>query len=241
MNKPISTPLPADLPENWTDTQYVSPGGTEVGLSEKHGYNYQSKQINAAQKAINELNEAFEKVLSLDGSDTMTGKLWLALRYGALEADNLETALQTNNDPGNETTGRAFKVKNSTSEALDRAIQFDDVISNKVVTYLLYGQHNKSLANREILLHGEDSAPGSDLPLEYPQGVHLYLQTPFGALKNTPSEYGLMLSMRHNDEVTQLWFTQAAGTTYRRGGNHVGWASGWTPLADGIAPATIEE
>lgn len=57
MGKIIKTPLPHDLPENWNDTQFVSPNGTEVGLSEQHGYNYLMKQVNATQKAIMELDE----------------------------------------------------------------------------------------------------------------------------------------------------------------------------------------
>lgn len=60
--KPISTPLPADLPTNWRTGQTVSPTGTEVGLTQQHGYNYQSQQINNAQTAINTINEAFENV-----------------------------------------------------------------------------------------------------------------------------------------------------------------------------------
>lgn len=53
----IITPvLPHDLPENWTDNQYVTPGGTEAGLTEQHGFNYLMKQVNNSQKAINELN-----------------------------------------------------------------------------------------------------------------------------------------------------------------------------------------
>lgn len=59
MQKPISKTLPADLPENWKINDAVSPDGTDVGLSAKHGYNYQSKQINDAHTAINALNEAF--------------------------------------------------------------------------------------------------------------------------------------------------------------------------------------
>lgn len=54
----ISVPLPRDLPENWNDSQYVSPGGTEVGLTEKHGYNYLMKQVNNTQKAAKELEAA---------------------------------------------------------------------------------------------------------------------------------------------------------------------------------------
>ena len=60
MGKIITPVLPHDLPENWTDNQYVTPSGTEVGLTEQHGFNYLMKQVNNAQKAINELdNQAF--------------------------------------------------------------------------------------------------------------------------------------------------------------------------------------
>lgn len=59
-NRPISANLPADLPEDWQANQIVSPSGTGAGLDAKHGYNYQSKQINDAQKAINTMNQAFD-------------------------------------------------------------------------------------------------------------------------------------------------------------------------------------
>lgn len=58
-NNPIPTPLPADLPENWALGQTISPGGTEVGLDIRHGYNYLMQQVNAAQEAINTTGEAF--------------------------------------------------------------------------------------------------------------------------------------------------------------------------------------
>ena len=44
--------LPADLPEDWNPTQYISPGGTEVGLTKQHGYNYLMKQVNNIQRYI---------------------------------------------------------------------------------------------------------------------------------------------------------------------------------------------
>lgn len=62
MGNIITPVLPHDLPENWNDTQYVSPGGTEVGLTEKHGYNYLMKQVNNSQKAINELDAELENI-----------------------------------------------------------------------------------------------------------------------------------------------------------------------------------
>ena len=33
-DNPITTPLPADLPEQWTYGQTVGPNGTDVGLTE---------------------------------------------------------------------------------------------------------------------------------------------------------------------------------------------------------------
>ena len=50
-NKPIPTPLIADLPEDWEINDTVSPSGTDVGLTEQHGYNVE---------AINTLNDGFE-------------------------------------------------------------------------------------------------------------------------------------------------------------------------------------
>ncbi len=36
-DRPLSTPLPADLPENWTAGQTVAPSGADVGLSQQPG------------------------------------------------------------------------------------------------------------------------------------------------------------------------------------------------------------
>lgn len=63
--KPVLETLPADLPVNWTNQQFISPHGLEVGLTTQHGYNYLNQQINDAQVAINQINEGFS-VLALD-------------------------------------------------------------------------------------------------------------------------------------------------------------------------------
>ena len=70
--KPISTPLPADLPENWTTGQTVAPTGAEVGLSEQHGYNYLMQQVNAAQEALNTINNAFEDLATTEDVGDIT-------------------------------------------------------------------------------------------------------------------------------------------------------------------------
>ena len=67
---PIKTPLPADLPEDWTGGQTVAPTGAEVGLSEQHGYNYLMEQVNAAQTAAKEIGSATTAVLLSRSSPT---------------------------------------------------------------------------------------------------------------------------------------------------------------------------
>lgn len=66
--------LPADLPENWSQGQIVSPNGIEVKLSEKHGYNYLMKQVNNTQKAVNDLTENMANIISIKNS---TAKAYL--------------------------------------------------------------------------------------------------------------------------------------------------------------------
>ena len=66
MGQIISISLPYDLPENWTETQYVSPGGTEVGLTKQHGYNYLMRQVNQTQLAVLQLDSALTHLLSLN-------------------------------------------------------------------------------------------------------------------------------------------------------------------------------
>lgn len=66
---PLPTPLPADLPENWSLGQIVSPAGTDVGLTQQHGYNYLMEQVNAAQDAANTIGEAFENLATTQDLD----------------------------------------------------------------------------------------------------------------------------------------------------------------------------
>lgn len=65
---PIKMPLPANLPEDWVYGQTVGPNGTDVGLTEQHGYNYLMQQVNASQEGINTIGEAFGSLPEL-GSD----------------------------------------------------------------------------------------------------------------------------------------------------------------------------
>lgn len=63
---PITVPLPADLPENWTEGQTVAPDGTDAGLTEQHGYNYLMKQVNAAQEALQQVADYFPNLATTE-------------------------------------------------------------------------------------------------------------------------------------------------------------------------------
>lgn len=67
-DNPITTPLPADLPTDWVYGQTIGPQGTDVGLTQQHGYNYLMQQVNAAQQAATQIGQAFSGLPSL-GSD----------------------------------------------------------------------------------------------------------------------------------------------------------------------------
>lgn len=67
--------LPADLPENWTRGQIVSPNGIETGLTEKHGYNYLMKQVNNTQTEVNNINTALTDVAQQATVDKINNKI----------------------------------------------------------------------------------------------------------------------------------------------------------------------
>lgn len=73
MSNIITEELNHDLPENWTDNQYVAPEGADVGLTEQHGYNYLMKQVNNTQRAVNELDAGYGNMDTKIGSTTDTG------------------------------------------------------------------------------------------------------------------------------------------------------------------------
>lgn len=60
----VNPNLPADLPTDWTTSQYVSPNGSEVSLSQQHGYNYLMEQVNNAQTAASQCGTAIANGVS---------------------------------------------------------------------------------------------------------------------------------------------------------------------------------
>lgn len=64
MANPITVPLPADLPTDWTTDQIVSVDGASAGYSEQYGYNYLMQQVNNAQTAASQCGTAIANGVS---------------------------------------------------------------------------------------------------------------------------------------------------------------------------------
>lgn len=91
----LEFPLAVDLPENWVDTNAITPNGIEAGLTPKHGYNYLMSKVNEALKAVNFLEDAIENFNPStdvsDASETSAGIIRIATQEEAVagSANNL--------------------------------------------------------------------------------------------------------------------------------------------------------
>ena len=92
-NNPITTPLPADLPTNWTYGQTIGASGIDVGLTEQHGYNYLMKQVNAAQQAATQIGQSFSGIPSLGSDGKIPASQLPAMNY---DPAGSAAAVQTN-------------------------------------------------------------------------------------------------------------------------------------------------
>lgn len=133
---PIKTPLPADLPEDWTGGQTVAPTGAEVGLSEQHGYNYLMEQVNAAQTAAKEIGEAFSGLATLGPDGKVPGEQLPKMDYDpAGSAAAVQQALTAHTGNKNnphavtaEQVGASRAVKGTYPIASGQSIQAGDVV-----------------------------------------------------------------------------------------------------------------
>lgn len=81
------TPFPADLPENWTQGQIVSPNGTEVGLTQQYGYNYLMQLVNSLASGLN----------GVDANTLLTALGTISVANGGTGASTADTARENLN------------------------------------------------------------------------------------------------------------------------------------------------
>lgn len=64
------------------------------------------------------------------------------------------------------------------------------------------------------------------------QGVSVSWYPDGTTITNKPNSWGFIFNIGRGTEVHQMWFSQATGTTYHRGGNGSGWSGSWRAMLD---------
>ena len=102
-------PFAADLPEDWTQGQTVSPNGIEVGLEEQYGYNYLMKLVNSLADGLNGVNSnvLLNSLGTIPVSNGGTGATTAAAARNALGLGNTTGALPIANGGTGATTASA--------------------------------------------------------------------------------------------------------------------------------------
>ena len=126
---PLTTPLPANLPENWTYGQIIAPTGQEVGLPANYGYNYLMNQVNNVQKAALELEDK-KADLDMSNLDSPSSALY---NLGAKPNENL---LDNWYFVGGGTVGNfPINQRGKASYNVEYSYTFDRWLSSAVSTY----------------------------------------------------------------------------------------------------------
>ena len=89
--------------------------------------------------------------------------------------------------------------------------------------------------------HGHNSLSVKDAPYSSSndttsnwgsQGVSVSWYPDGTTITNKPNSWGFIFNIGRGTEVHQMWFTQATGTAYHRGGNGSGWSGSWRAFLD---------
>lgn len=126
-NNPITTPLPADLPTNWTYGQTIGASGTDVGLTAQHGYNYLMQQVNAAQQAATQIGQAFSGLPSLGSDGKIPASQLPAMNYdpagsAAAVQTNLTNHINNKNNPHGVTAAQVGADPAGSAAAVQEAL-----------------------------------------------------------------------------------------------------------------------
>ena len=66
------------------------------------------------------------------------------------------------------------------------------------------------------------------------QGVSVSWYPDGTTITDKPNSWGFIFNIGQGTEVHQMWFSQATGTTYHRGGNGSGWSGTWRAILDSV-------
>lgn len=158
MANPITVPLPADLPTSWVNNDIISPDGTSVGLSAKHGYNYLMTQVNNAQNAAKQLGEAFDDRTTIIGS--------LPVQTGSVVFNgSAQSPAWANYDPSKLTLGGTTSATNpGTYNATFAPVQgytwADGTTATKTVTWTMAEEAlTVPVVTQPLVFNGQEQSP----------------------------------------------------------------------------------
>ncbi len=163
-DNPITTPLPADLPTNWVYGQTIGPQGTDVGLTQQHGYNYLMQQVNAAQQAATQIGQAFSGLPTLGSDGKIPASQLPAMNYdpagsAAAVQTNLTNHINNKNNPHGVTPGQIGAIPSS-GGSVSGPLNFANFAWNNVGDDAAFGDRNVA---GNFCVKGLNGAPGITL------------------------------------------------------------------------------
>lgn len=163
-DNPITTPLPADLPTDWVYGQTIGPQGTDVGLTQQHGYNYLMQQVNAAQQAATQIGQAFSGLPTLGSDGKIPASQLPAMNYdpagsAAAVQTNLTNHINNKNNPHGVTPGQIGAIPSS-GGSVSGPLNFANNVWNNVGDDAAFGDRNVA---GNFCIKGLNGAPGITL------------------------------------------------------------------------------
>lgn len=163
-DNPITTPLPADLPTDWVYGQTIGPQGTDVGLTQQHGYNYLMQQVNAAQQAATQIGQAFSGLPTLGSDGKIPASQLPAMNYdpagsAAAVQTNLTNHINNKNNPHGVTPGQIGAIPSS-GGSVSGPLNFANNVWNNVGDDAAFGDRNFA---GNFCVKGLNGAPGITL------------------------------------------------------------------------------
>ncbi len=153
-------------------------------------------------------------------------------------------ALSSYNVNGDYSTSRTLMVRNSLNAAdIRNALTLRDRANNTNTDYNIYHTGNKPTA-ADVAYLGTNpiTSTTDDTTANWVAlGTGYAWYSIADQLNNQPSQYGMLINIVKNPEVTQIWKSHASGAMYIRSGNYSGWGESFAKVYDSLRKPTAAD
>ena len=144
--------------------------------------------------------------------------------YHVYTGQGSDAAYQTQLAVGMTTTALYFRNRNSSTWGSWKQVSTTDHTHDYAA---------KSHGHNEIWIKDAPFNSSNDTTANWGgQGVSVSWYPDGTTITDKPNSWGFIFNMGRGTEVHQMWFSQATGTTYHRGGNGSGWSGSWRAILD---------